>query len=95
MITKDIEFNKEGITLNLNDGRSLKIGHEIAEKIWFAIEEGHIKEFVDLACENEYTEDQKALIRFYMIGRMQSLKNSLQEHALELALSDFIFGDEE
>ena len=89
MISKEVEFTKDGIVIYFEDGKSLTINNEIAEQIWYFVEAKETEEIIkEYLPDDEFSkEDKDDIVEFY-IGRAKSITKLLKEHILEEAIFD-------
>lgn len=89
MISKEVEFTKDGLVIYFEDGKSLTINNEIAEQIWYFVEAKETEEIIkEYLPDDEFSkEDKDDIVEFY-IGRAKSITKLLKEHILEEAIFD-------
>lgn len=84
MKAKDVEFIGDNAVLHFADGTDLEISSEIAEKIWYAVEERDIQEFVNSFLDDEeFSETDKANVRMQYISRAKMITKALKNQILE------------
>lgn len=91
MNSNGIEVKRDEIVLHFDDGTDISISDEIAERIWYAIEEKEVIAFFnDEPSMEEFDEAQKYEMVQIFIERERAVRHSLRFIILGDTITDYI-----